>query len=393
MSQRISSFVLIITVFLYGTLSCASEGVPTQGEIVGLLSTGQYAELNTRFMSIQGDYKNGVINDVQLRDAFRGFYFTTPSLAIHFDQWVHQFPESYVAYLARGIYYKKIGQERRGPQASSETTDEQFRGMEQAFDQASADFNRSLSLDDKPLLSFMHQINIYKLLGKGPIGRDLVERSIQIDRDNFIVRSAYMDALQSPWGGTTEQMETFLKECKKAHLSHAQLESLEALVLEDAAWTQRVGGNNAAAARLYRKEAKLNPQGNCLPCGPIHKAADALFDEKKYTQAIRLYSKVLQIDPNSVDALNRRAFSELQIKQTNEGLKDFMHSAELGNAYAQDMLGRIYLVGRVVPQDRDKAIEFLTKAASQGYQPSQELLPVALNKNAEILPAPSEPRR
>lgn len=386
MPQRIAWFALIIAVAFFSALA-NSEGVaPSQSEIVALLSAREYAELDRRLTSVQEDYKHRVIDDVNLREAFRGLYFTTSSLAVNFDEWVQRFPKSYVAYLARGIYYKKIGQERRGPQAATDTSVEQFRGMEQAFERASADLKTSLLLDEKPLLSLLHQINIYKLLGEGAMGRELLDRSVQIDKGNYVVRYAYMDALQSPWGGNVAQMKAFLHECREARLSAAQLRTLEALVAEDEAWTQRAEGNNVAAARAYRREATLSPQGSCIPCGPIHKAADALFDEKKYSEAIKLYSKVLLRDPHSIPALNRRGFGELQLEQWKAAFRDFRQTAELGDAYGQDMLGRMFLSGSAVPQDRDKAIEWFKKAADQGYEPAQEMLYMVSDRRNKVCP-------
>src|SRR5579863_3527977 len=140
----------------------------------------------------QHAYARGAINDEQLREVFRGFYFTTPTLASNFDEWIAQFPRSYVAHLARGIYYKKIGQELRGGQAASETSREQFRAMEQAFVKASTDLEESLSLDPKPLLTYVHQLTIDQLLGRGAEERAILERSIALDNNNYVVRDAYM---------------------------------------------------------------------------------------------------------------------------------------------------------------------------------------------------------
>src|SRR6188768_804247 len=109
MAQRTAAFIFIVIAVFHGALASADEALPSQDEIVALLSTAQYAQLDRRLTSIQGAYKRGAIDDVKLREAFRSFYFTTPSLAKNFDQWVREFPESYVAHLARGIYYKKVG--------------------------------------------------------------------------------------------------------------------------------------------------------------------------------------------------------------------------------------------------------------------------------------------
>src|SRR5579862_2356415 len=138
MSQRFHTIVLLAYLAIFSSAIAAAEDLPSHAEIVSLLSNRRYSELDRRLALTQQAYARGAINDEQLREVFRSFYFTTPSLASNFDEWIVQFPRSYVAHLARGIYYKKIGQEYRGNQAASETSREQFQAMEQALAKASA---------------------------------------------------------------------------------------------------------------------------------------------------------------------------------------------------------------------------------------------------------------
>jgi tetratricopeptide (TPR) repeat protein len=391
---RSTFFSLILSILLFGLSVGAAETRPlSQDEVVQLLSDQRYRELDARLTAAQSNYKKAVIDDVQLREVFRAFYLTDPALAKRFDEWVEQFPKSYVARLARGIYWKKIGQERRGPQSASATTREQFKGMEAAFAKAIKDFQASLALDDQPLLSFLHEITIYKLQGRGEWGRSLMDRAIKLDKDNYVVRYAYMDALQSPWGGDVEVMKAFLEECREAKLSGPQLRSLEALVAQDQGWTYRYReGDGAAAARAYITAAQFDPEGTCRYCDPIQHAADALFDEADYAGAIKLYSRVLDTNPNALYPLSRRAFSALQVGDAMSAVKDLTHAAKLEDAYAQDLLGRMYLLGTSITKDRTKAVEWLRKAAAQGYKPSQELLPIAMDPKYDVQPLPGGPR-
>lgn len=392
MSQRFTTIVLLAYLTTFGNSVAAAEAFPSSAEIVSLLSNGKYSELDRRLTLAQKAYERGAINDEQLREVFRGFYFTTPALASNFDQWIVQFPRSYVAHLARGIYYKKIGQELRGGNAASETSDAQFQAMRKALARASADLEKSLSLDPKPLLTYMHQLTIDQLLGRSAEEHAILEQSIALDKDNYVVRYAYMGALQTRWGGNLEQMQDFMEECRKAHLSAKELGSLQALIADDEAWNHRyIEGNAAAAVRAYRREARLNPRPSCVPCGPIEQAADTLREDHKYREAIRLYSQLLQSHPGAVDALSNRAYSEEQLGLRKEAFRDFSRAAELGSAYAQDMLARIYLVGTAVPHDRRKAIEWLTKAVAQGYEPSRKLLEMAQNDQVQILLQPGDP--
>ena len=235
MWQRFCTIVLLASILCSGNAVAAAENIPSRAEIVSLLSDRQYGELDRRLSLAQQAYARGSIDDEQLREVFRSFYFTTPSLALNFDEWIANFPRSYVAHLARGIYYEEIGREARGPAAASETSREQFQAMERMFAKASADFEQSLSLDTKPLLTYLYQVNIDQLLGRGEAARKAVDRSIAIDKNNYVVRYAYMFALQTRFLGSGEQMRAFMKECRQAQLSASQLGSLQALIAEDQA--------------------------------------------------------------------------------------------------------------------------------------------------------------
>ena len=52
----------------------------------------------------------------------------------------------------------------------------------------------------------------------------------------------------------------------------------------------------------------------------------------------------------------------------------FAKSAERGNPYAQHMLGKLYLIGKEVPHDEEKAVHWLTQSAEQGNRYAQFLL-------------------
>jgi TPR repeat protein len=372
----------------------ASELIPPESNVAtALLSARHFDELDRRYGALQQQYEDHQIPDEDLRAAFRAFYATDPGLAGDYDAWVQHSPKSYVAHLAKGIYYKMVGLERRGGGFMSETSDLQLGGMEAAFVVAERELTASLSLDKKPLLTYLHLIDIYVQMSDGSEARKLIDAADSIDPGNFVVREKYMGSLQTRRGGSIAQMRDFLRECKSAKLSVAHLKQLEALVIEDEAWVHRYQDADVkAAVRDYRKAAAMNPVHNCEPCGPLMQAADTWFDAEKYTEAVKAYSKVLRLDPDSVHALGQRGFSELQLKQAKQALQDLQHAADLNDAYAQVLLAQVYLAGESVPADRDEAIGLLENAAAQGDADAKTLLPIAMNRNVQMLRQPGSPR-
>jgi hypothetical protein len=253
--------------------------------MLALLNSDQFPELDRRFSDLQRDYKNGALTDESLRAAFRVFYATDLTLEPKYGAWVTQFPKSYVARLARGIYYKKIAEERRGGEFISNTTDEQVRAMETFFAKASLDLYSSVPLDDRPLLSYLHAMDIGAFLGNPGESRKLLDLSLRIDPRNFVVREKYLIFLEPRWGGSVEQMYAFLDECKKVHLSAQHLRALEGIIVADEAARYNEAGDFAAAESGYRKAMAMG-RDECLPC-----LAYVLTQQQKFEAAILVTPK------------------------------------------------------------------------------------------------------
>jgi tetratricopeptide (TPR) repeat protein len=357
----------------------------TRTETRALLDSNQFAELDRRFSAMQRGYRDGSITDEDLRAAFRAFYPTDAALEQKYTAWIAQSPKSYVARLARGIYYKKVGMGKRGSDSISNTTEEQLRDMEAAFSRASGDLHASLSLDDKPLLTYAQEMDIASYLGQHERIREILEAAIKVDPANIIVREKYMGTLEPRWGGSVEAMHAFLEESKQAGLSAAHLHSLEGIIFEDQAHTEKEAGDYAAAERDYRLAVAVGNE-DCLPC-----FAEVLTHVGKFADAIPIYSKSLASNPDDADTLANRSYAYMQTGMAREGIKDLQAAAEAGNAYAQCELGRYYMEGipGILSPDRTAGMDWFRKSASQGYPAGQENLNRAL-KLFGPQPAPSE---
>jgi tetratricopeptide (TPR) repeat protein len=334
---------------------------PSQSETLALLNGRKFAELDTRFSAIQADYRNNVISDEQLRDAFRVFYDTEPGLRTDYGAWVAKFPKSYVAHLARGIYYKKLGEKRRGGGFISETTDDQLHGMDDAFANAMQDLTISEALDKRPLLTYLNEMSIALYDGDEPKIRALLDQSAKVDPQNVIVRHNYMGSLKPRWGGSVEQMTAFLAESRNAGLSAPKLQLLEAVIISDRADAYRNAGDYPAAEREYRKAVALGSD-DCLKC-----LTNVLLLQNKLEDAIPVLSKEVNEDPLDGDALALRGQTYLSLGNTSAGTADMIASAGLGNAAAENAVAIYYMTGaNGLARDPETGLGWFRKCAAQG---------------------------
>ena len=79
-----------------------------------LLQAGRYADLDARMNGFQQAYRSGAIDDLELLREFGAFARTDSALQDKLDAWVQEYPGSYAAHLARGIYYFRCGVVTRG---------------------------------------------------------------------------------------------------------------------------------------------------------------------------------------------------------------------------------------------------------------------------------------
>jgi len=326
-----------------------------------LLNAGRFAELNTQFSAVQTAYRNSVISDEQLRDAFRVFYDTDPALRVDYDAWTAKFPKSYVAHLARGIYYKKVGEGRRGGKFISETTDNQLRGMDDAFANAIQDLKISEALDKRPLLTYLNEMSIALYDGDEPKVRALLEESLKVDPQNVIVRHNYMGSLKPRWGGSVEQMTAFLEESRNAGLSTPKLQLLEAVIITDRADGYRNAGDYSSAERDYRRAMALGSD-DCLKC-----LANVLLLQNKREDAIPVLSRVVNEDPLDGDTLALRGQTYLSLGNTSAGTVDMIAAAGLGNVAAENAVAIYYMAGaNGLTRDPETGLGWFRKCAAQG---------------------------
>ncbi len=217
------------------------QELASQRESVNLLRQGRYAELDAKMNGIQRSYELGKITDEHLLHEFRAFYDTDPALAGQYNAWIEKMPGSYSAVLARGIYLRYLGNQARGSRYIEDTPRQQIELMSGYLAKAMRDYNASLPLTKKPLLTYHSILAVTMLEGDDDLARRMVNESIRVDPRNFVVRYKYFVTLQTRWGGSLEQMLAFEQQARAAGLSDSQLKYFANLIVVERRWVQTGG--------------------------------------------------------------------------------------------------------------------------------------------------------
>jgi hypothetical protein len=246
--KNLECFSFFISAFLPAIVSSPALGYapdpPTETssetsakeECAKLLRQDKLLDLDEKFNGLQADYEQGKISDINLLHISRAFYLTGPLLESTYDKWVSGYPSSYAARLARGIYLIRTALEFRGEKYIDETPQENIVKMEKYLRKAMIDFNASLALSPKPIVTLYNIHYVFRLWGQVSNERKVLDAAIHVDPNNFIVRYAQLLGLQTRWGGSLQQMLDLRSEAQRDGLPDDLLKYFDDLIATERAW-------------------------------------------------------------------------------------------------------------------------------------------------------------
>jgi hypothetical protein len=360
----------------------ATNNASSRSDPMELLKAGKYAELDAQMNGIQAAYEHGKTDDITVQNAFRAFYGPDPSLEPYYVAWIKRYPNSYAAHLALGIYYKYQGREARGGAYASETSQGRFNLMDLAFASALPELNKSLALTQKPTVTYVHLMDIAAHAGDRSTADAELNAANRTDPHNFIVRMKYMEVMRPRWLGRPGDMQAFYDRCKADHLSQAQLDILQVVILEDdASIRQDNDADNTVVRDEYAKAiAFAAPHASWLSPGEyedmLEQASSLSFQIKDYKAAFKYADLGIKVAPNSADMFKLHGVSNIELGRNKEAAVDLETSANLGNEWSQLYVGELYAKGEIVPKDLRKARGFFEAAAKQGSKEATQNLEV-----------------
>jgi len=381
LARNLVIWIAIATIMLAPRVVLAATD---KQEILELLTARRYEELDRRMNDVQRGYVKGQVSELDLLETFRAFYTTNPKLHEPFHEWAKRYPKSYAARLARGIYNKRIGGEYRGDAFAAETPRSRKELMAAFYEKAMADFEASLELDEKPILTYLYMMDIQKYSGRWSIriwlwhlwinpNRFTLNEALALAPDSFILRRKFMHTLEARWGGVPGEMEAFFAESQKARLKREELNALQALVHADRGWRSYVRRDFPAAFNEYQSALKLiditsdRMFEHNMRSVFLHGIASGYHGVQRHQEALAWFDKAIAAGADEPGLYVSRGWSLHQLNRKKEALDDYLKAAERGNAWAQNEVGIHYWHGILVEQNRSEARKWFTRSAEQGF--------------------------
>lgn len=331
-------------------------------KLLDLFNKRQFAELDRLLNAYQADYENDTDKEPAAKIAFDTFFLADPDLEPQFKEWLNQFPDSYAANLASGIYYYAMAITWRGDKYAYRTHQHRFDQMQQYLEKAERHLRDSLQQTKKPVISLARLVNIAKHHGSLEEATGFLRQAVAADPDCLFPRVAYMSNLEPRWGGSSEAMQRYVEENASAG-THPKVVRVTKILRGWAFWYQ---GDTDFRNRDYVKALSEYEQAIASSdWGDFLVSRGWLYQRVGQTDlAIRDLTQALAQYPHHASARYVRGLALLDKQMTGEALVDLQAAANHGNTYAMNRLGDLYANGEHgVPVRIGEALRWWGKAA------------------------------
>ena len=245
-------------------ISASTLSLQDCSEIRNLLKKENFVKLNRLASDFQQCFRDDPSCEYKIYDYFRIFEATSPEHEDLLNRWVAATPEHFAPYLARAHYHYRLAWKSRGHDYASETSEEQFKGMELHFEKASSDLNAALRIDPYLLPAYLLAIHI-DTAGNGHIGVDAAYlKGKSLFPRSYLLYHSMSWAKIPRWGGSYPEMERIAREAMENSNHAPRFYTLFGEIYTDQAWAARKENKLDLAMELYSKALEYGERSSFL---------------------------------------------------------------------------------------------------------------------------------
>lgn len=183
-----------------------------KSDAISRLYARDFEHLEHLLQGLQVRYERDFLNEVDLQSLLTLILdLGEPEAEAYFSEWIQQYPRTYPARLARGVYYVGMGWQARGRLFAEQLTPHQIEGMRAYFAKGTHDLEKALDMNPRLLSAHAYLINLHMNLSPPGVLAAYKDRALALDPYSVMVRWNYVLSLTPLWGGSVEQVELFAR--------------------------------------------------------------------------------------------------------------------------------------------------------------------------------------
>lgn len=342
------------------------------------LKSGNYSALEQYYSQCQRDYEAGKTSDRQLYASFRRLYENNLDNEGNFDRWMQAYPTSYAATLARGAYLYRMAWSVRGDKYIPETSNEQLAAMRNFLTRARADLLASLKMTHKPYLSTLYLLNAGLLDSSTAERRHWFELGTAMDPQNTLLRIRYMGGLRPRWGGSYDEMQSFMRQCEDQKLATALLAKLGMLIHADMAEDAMSAADLNKSFDEWGQVLKLAETANEAPgTVALISYARAAWETNRRADAERALAQLSDRNLDDAWSLVQVGWMYAKEHRDADAWPLLLKAANLNDSWAQFTVGKTAYLGSAdlhLKADQAGGLEWIRRSADQCFAEANNFL-------------------
>ena len=270
--------------------------------LVALLRDEDYETLDAELTALQSAFEAGRLPEAEVEMAFAAFENSDPVFEQRFDDWVAAMPRSFAAEGARGLYYWRLGWRERGGRYPGDTPPERIARMRDHHEKALDSLQRARALNPRFSLAYALLISLAATTGDRFLRQDALHVGLRAVPRSALIRFHYLKSLQPWWGGSLDDIRTFLAETREAFPDDPELDFLQGYLDFATAETWRQQDKRTGPTQYYDRAVRHGAYWWYLyRRGRYH----AWMGHEE--EAAKDFSAALDLRPRSVEVLDARA--------------------------------------------------------------------------------------
>ncbi len=271
-------------------------GEANASQITTMLSKHDLVELEKIYESYFLKYQSDVRYESLLQSAYNVFSPDSNISLADLDYWVAK-TNSYIAFAARGGYKKALGFVARGSKTIGETSAARIEDMTKLHREAVKDLQTALNRKASLMPAYVYLIAVAKASAMPFTTKEILEKAIANDKRSYLVRIAYMEAIEPRWGGSYKDMADFANQSIQYADANPLLWTLQGAAFADQAWYYWREDNCTQAIEAYTSALKFGDRTAWLK-----KRAGCYSSTGQKDKALEDYKKILYYNPTDEEA-------------------------------------------------------------------------------------------
>lgn len=308
-----------------------------------LLVNKKFNELNEYLEKLDKEYPNDIAKEELLFLSYSAFGIEDVAYESFFNSWINSTPNTYVPYLARGIYYYHMGWKERGHRWASETKEEQFDKMYDYFKKSKNDLDKSSSMNIDAIYSYSILMGMASTTGRDEDVEYLMKKALEINIHSLKIREKYLKDISPRWGGSYEKMAKYIKNSPLDLKANPKLKYLYGAIFEDKARVEEISDGYNLAKELYKESLDLNGRNHFT----LFKLGRNSIWRKDYQSALEELSEAISEYKENPDYYYWRSFAYSNLKQYENVIEDILYAYAL-KPYSEKIQKRKVRIAKIL---------------------------------------------